>query len=348
MAMDIKKVLETGIINNKATSLSDKENTDILYALASQGSIFYEQYFKEIKTSDPIQVISKRRDYIPLEFVYTFPAPGLNASICKKAKTALQKGKCEGCCKKDKDWETTFCPLGFWGLSRPVERHAYKEEQKNTTKLDYAVTAEPTTGRTLLKVLESTQFAESDKAGNGNPGLLKKVDDAIRGGSAKAAIKASDWSDWRTKVAKKIPESLVLIVHQEKDRRAGDCIEIGKDLLPITQFKNDYLKASGDNQAPFVVLIGCEVAKVEAAAFDAGNLLTGRGAAIVLSNFTKIRGKQAGEIVIKLVDLLKKLGKKETTFGEITLRLRQMLLAEGMIAGLTLLAYGDADWKIKT
>ncbi len=72
------------------------------------------------------------------------------------------------------------------------------------------------------------------------------------------------------------------------------------------------------------------------------------GAAIVLSNFTKIRGRQAKDIILKLVEFLKDNGQKEASLGEVLLRLRQYLLSEGLIAGLSLIAQGDADWKIKT
>ena len=67
----------------------------------------------------------------------------------------------------------------------------------------------------------------------------------------------------------------------------------------------------------------------------------------MITNFTKIRGAQAADIVICLMEILKVYKGKEATFGEIMLKLRQELLAQGIMASLALLTYGDADWKIK-
>ena len=71
------------------------------------------------------------------------------------------------------------------------------------------------------------------------------------------------------------------------------------------------------------------------------------GAAIVISNFTKIRGRHAGPIVMKLLEFLKAHEEKEFTLGEIVLKLRQYLLAKGIMVGFSLTTLGDADWKIK-
>ena len=98
---------------------------------------------------------------------------------------------------------------------------------------------------------------------------------------------------------------------------------------------------------PFIVIIGCETSNIKIAGFDISSHFINEGAAIVVSNFTKVRGRQAKDIVIKLSEFIHQNGKKEILFGEIMLKLRQYLLSQGMIAGLSLVAHGDADWKIK-
>jgi hypothetical protein len=191
-------------------------------------------------------------------------------------------------------------------------------------------------------------FGASNKVDNGNEGLTNKVVEAITK-NCSAAERADTWEKWLDMVPQKKPDNIILIVHLEEVEGLGvDGLEIGDSPpLAVNLFDGEYMNADGVTRTPFVIMIGCEATDTENFGFDAANQLIGKGAGIVLYNFTRIRGRHAGSIVIKLLELLKKNTGKEIDFGTIVLRLKQQLLAEGLMVSLTLLSHGDADWKIK-
>jgi hypothetical protein len=143
---------------------------------------------------------------------------------------------------------------------------------------------------------------------------------------------------------------MILVVHIEKDDDNDvDQLEIGdKQLLVQNNFDHVKIGSPSPEHPPFMIVIGCETASVENYGFDISSQLITEGAAVVLSNFTKIRGRHAGPIVIKLVEYLKENAGKEISFGTIILKLRQYLLSKGIMVSLALVAQGDADWKLKT
>ena len=159
---------------------------------------------------------------------------------------------------------------------------------------------------------------------------------------------ASDWHEWTDQV-KTNPDSLILVVHIERDDALGvEKMEIGNaQFLIKNYFGVNKLKGENSDHAPLVIIIGCEPNNITYHGFDIASTLLSKGAAIVISNFTKIRGRQAGPIVIGLVEFLKTLRGQEFRLGDVVLKLRQQLLAKGIMASLSLMVYGDADWKIK-
>ena len=116
----------------------------------------------------------------------------------------------------------------------------------------------------------------------------------------------------------------------------------GKNLI-----NKKMIQGANDQNHPFVMMIGCEAVNMDEFGFDLSSQLMNVGAAMVMSNFTKIRGRQAAPIVIKMLEFLKANEGKEFTLGEIVLKLRQYLLAKGIMVGFSITTFGDADWKIK-
>lgn len=329
----------------KKTRFDSEDNSTLIKKLAFRGARLYNTYLKKIKGDGPIQIISNTGEYAPLEFAYSFAEPDLNATVCPRAKEALEEGACKNCFHNKEDRHAHICPFGFWGLSRVIERHSYKVTD-DADRSDYVIRSEPSAKRSPLPILRKTLFAETNRMENGNKGIIKQVDAAITANCGDTA-KADTWKKWNKLAAGKQPESFILIVHNENDQVAGECLEIGEsDLLPVARFNGEYISAESSARTPFVILIGCETTNVKSYAFDASHNLIGSGAAIVVSNFTKVRGLHAGTIVMRLVSLLKQ-QTGTTTLGSIILKLRQQLVAEGVMASLSLLCHGDADWKIK-
>lgn len=334
--------------------LTDETSVTLLRQLASQGSILYSRHIKQ-DLNGLLQIVSMKEEYALLEFVYSYPAPYRDAGLCKNFVAALKEGACKKCDKENHGGHGHICPFGFWGLRQVIERHRYGVKEDNPEQFEYLLKLNPVTTSKPLRVLNRTQFAESERVDNSNTGVIKKVDEAIKKNS-NTPLKVTNWTKWRESVQKNDPDCFILLVHMEDDQQAGvDSMEIGdlvkdKDaLLPITLIDAGLIKKDEHSTTmPLVVLIGCETANLASYGFGAPDFLIETGSAIVLSNFTRIRGKHAGEIVVRLVELLKQHAKNEARFGEVVLKLKQQLLAEGNLVSLTLLAHGDADWKIKT
>ena len=329
--------------------LLDEKNAIIFNRLAQKGRLLYDNYLKDLGDFDgPIQIISGLHDYIPLEFVYTYPAPKQDARICPKAKEALIAGKCADCIDMDKTPAEYICPFGFISFSKVVERHDVNHRNELLESGDFAFHSEPAAGRPSIALLNSTIFGSAKRVESHAAGLIRQVADFI-GTSAKIASEADTWENWKKTVKERNPDCLVLIVHTE-DNKDLDIpqMEIGdKDFILQTHIGEDIVDPAGKEPAPVVILIGCSTQDNEMPAFDFTSQFKNKGAALVLSTFTKVRGRHAGPIVMKLFEFFKSMKGTELRFGEIMLKLRQYLLSQGMIVSLALIVNGDADWKIK-
>ena len=68
---------------------------------------------------------------------------------------------------------------------------------------------------------------------------------------------------------------------------------------------------------------------------------------MVIATLTEVLGRHAAPVAARLVEELYRYCAQEPHgFGEVMVRLRRRLLAEGLIMVLALAAFGDADWLI--
>lgn len=341
----IKEIIEDLALTSGPAKLTDDSNQELLKKLANQGSLLYSTYLKNMDLKGPLQLVNNTGDYLPLDFAYTLLAPDQNSKLCQYAVDALKEGECRGCIKTVNDQRNNICPFGFWALSQIVERHHY-QPGATTDKADYILEVEPCKDRQELALLKNALHGASDKVNAGNKSLTKTVCNTIGKHCGKITT-AKNWKSWSQAVPGN-PDSLILIVHVEENPVTSvDALEIGSDLLDQTQLDARYIPAAKNGKGPFFILIGCETTKTDAYMFDTVGQLFRNGAAIVVSNFTEILGEQAAEVVMQLVELLKQNAGKEIRFGEVMLKLRQQLVAKGLLVGLSVLAHGDTDWKIK-
>lgn len=348
---EIKNLIENTVINiaQYPENLRDPNVVKLLINLALKGNSLYFDHFRKQKVAEgPIKIISSKAEFIPLDFMYTKPPPLQSATLCEHAEKALEEGKCQGCPGIEKPLATVVCPLGFWCFSKVVERSNKRDPAPGSG--DYRVNTEPSTGRDTIDILRNTLFASSDKVYAALPNLKNDLLDAIRKNS-QAMVEVPDWNTWRSEMTnRRDVDCLILLVHIEKDKNSGqDNIEIGNGQFQLINYFDEQtvMPASAD-KPPFIILLGCESNNIGNFEFDLSNRFLNSGAGIVLSSFTKIRGRQAGPIVMKLIEFLKSKAGQSITLGEVLLKMRQHLLARGILSGLSLVSYGDADWKIKT
>lgn len=349
MLQDIRDDIENAIvdIDNHPPELAHPNNVALLTRLALKGNLLFVNHLKRMELAGPLQIVTSREEYIPLDFIYTYPPPNPAGVLCPNATQALEAGACMNCMDKHKSPAPYVCPFGFLGLSQVIERHT--TEAPGSANADYSIRAEPSAGRDVLAILDNTLFASSTRVGAATPQLLNDIEQSIRS-HALHPQKVDKWEDWTTATQKDNPDTQIMLVHIEPHPVAGiDQIEIGdEDLLLQNLLDDTKIKPIPFVRSPFVIIIGCETMNLQSHGFDISSQLINYGAAMVLSNFTKIRGRHAGRILIELMELLKKNAGKEMILGEVMLQLKQQLLAQGMMAALALTAQGDADWKITT
>ncbi len=344
----IKNIIEEGALFEEPKAIDNARNVNLLIKLANNGHLLHRDFLNGMELKGPLQLLSNRQEYLPIDFAYCLKPPEGSAKLCPHAKDALLAGKCCGKLKSGEDAFSTVCPFGFWGLSHIVERHQFPKDL-GEKESDFILQFEPDDARSALNILNKMIYASTEKVDadvRGSYAAMKKI---LKQNTA-APVEIKSWKEWKNKVASVKPDTLILIVHVEEDDITGvDKLEIAnEDFLPQTQFDERYLNTSDkNNPPPFVILIGCEATNTNAYLFDTVSFIINRGAAMVLSNFTRIKGEMATAIVSELIEILRKEAGKEIRFGEIVLRLKQRLLARGMMMALTLLAHGDADWKIK-
>jgi hypothetical protein len=103
-----------------------------------------------------------------------------------------------------------------------------------------------------------------------------------------------------------------------------------------------------DDRPVIVALLGCETARAGAVSYEAfPSLLRRAGAEIVIATLTEVLGRHAAPLAGRLAqELYTYCATEPHGVGEVMLRLRRKLLAEGLLMVLTLAVFGDADWLV--
>jgi len=241
-----------------------------------------------------------------------------------------------------------ICPFGFWGLSRVIERYRY--EGNNSTNAQFAsFYVGKKSGPTLLPVLQNSLHASTIKTEKYEPGLRSSVFKTIESNS-RQSFWAHSWTEWGQHVQSSFhPESLLLIVHTEVDPNLDAIqMEIEDANYWVKNYFDEKMISHDTATKPIVIVLGCSTSDLQDQTFDISSQFLNHGAQYVISNFTKIRGQQAGKIMIKLVEFMKEQTQQRSTLGETMLRLRQHLLADGIMVSLAMIAHGDALQFVKS
>lgn len=324
-------------------SLQSAGSRELLRRLAGMGAQVHRQLrestgLSRFEQARRIHITSANAgSFLPVELIYRFDPPSRDAQICPHALASLESGNCSGACAADKT--ETICPLGFWGLSRVIERHGPNTDGQEGR---FEIRAEPCRPRSLLPLSGSALLAASDKTSivkkDAVTELLRKLE--TRG----PAALAKTWKEWEQHVAKDLPSLLVLLPHHE--RKGGlEVLEIGAgDFLESIEIRSRLVRREPDGPHPIVLLMGCETQLAEVSFENFATLFRSWGASVVVSTIASILGRHASPATATLVELLDQMADGESTFGDVMLRLRQKLVAQATPMALGLTSYGDADW----
>ena len=219
--------------------LADPDVVEHLRALAFQGRELDEAIGEPLraqlgdKALDRVQVlVESASDFLPIELVYSFPTPTTDAGLCPGWKSALQTGRCESDheAKGPRHLADTVCPLGFWALSKVIERQVVGADswaRQGLRGVEFAMRSHPSTERMSLQPPSVALFAASnrvDEVKKGQIGGVLKTLERI----ADTATYAETWDGWVEAVGRSSPTLLVLLSHT-KELQSNAALEIGED-----------------------------------------------------------------------------------------------------------------------
>jgi hypothetical protein len=303
--------------------------------------------------------------FVPIEFIYDLPPPSNDATLCSNWQQALEQGHCEEHFHHPDEVTgqlMEICPSGFWAVSKVIERQSVEQ----TAVADLAPGLgdgrnEPSATRAYLGQFTSALFAWSellDAEVSGQSGTVLK---ALEAATGRAPLVAHTWREWAKAVGSEHPPLLVLLSHTTADIPAR--LEIGADAggekLALSQIMDAHVRGGKSQPAPgsvghgpVVVLLGCDTAIADQAAYSFAAKFRERGAAVVVGTLTSVLGEHVAPVTSALVEALSRaaneagVDRSPETFGEVWRRTRSRLLAQGELAALCVTAFGDADWFV--
>jgi len=337
-------------------TLRSEPTVELLFKLALHGvvlrdGIFLEGVPEQLAPPAPIQVLAADPNaFLPIEFVYDFPPPS-SAALCRNAEAALRTGACDPrrfhkpTAGKSID---VVCPVGFWSMSRVIERHVTLGQyaSDDLRGYDYSIRAEPAAGRDVLGGLTGAVYAASDKV---TEDRLSDVDRSLLEVTQGRAQRARSWEQWVDAVESARPSLLVLLAHTVQDDQAGQtALEIEQSARCVAgRLNSAYVVDPSETRPPIVMLLGCEtsVPYLEYQSFVVA--FRNYGAALVVGTVAAVPSAHAPGVARALVTQLRSPSLPTArTFGDLMLASRRALLAEGEVMSLCLTSYGDADWRL--
>jgi hypothetical protein len=363
------RVLLRGLVDAPARfeDVTSDASVGLLRSLAFQGRILHDVIGKRLEETLPgrplerIQIVQTDRiDYAPLEFLYDLPTPSEDAGLCEGWRDHVRAGI--GRCPESNHppaalpgQVTKVCPLGFWALSRVIERQTI--EARDVRSQGFAVRVAPTNAQAQLAPVGSALFGFSTRLDAALGGQSTAVLDTLNGVTNNHARVVETWEAWASAISDR-PSLLVLLSHTV-EHQSVMALEIGPEeagsRIKLIELVPEFVKAE-PTDTPVVLLLGCDTV-VERNEFRSfvGQFLDS-GAALVVGTITPVLGEHAAPVAQTLIreiaSALTAGGRpprdRVSTFGELMLRVRRRLLTEGELTALCIASFGDADWRLET
>ena len=225
----IRAFLENAVTTQDEAALEDETTRKLLVVLARHGSLLYKALLDRhggvLTGTERLQIVAVEPEaYLPLEFVYDRTAPSMDAKLCPNARQALATGSCDGCPALT---DASFvCPLGFWCLSKVIERHLHKRNGVAGVEGDYRVQNAPTSTRTRLAALSSAVFGASSRVDQFRAGTIDEVAKAVDAATGSTRPRAKTWAEWVEAVSSAPPPLLVVLPHTLLDESSILALEI--------------------------------------------------------------------------------------------------------------------------
>jgi len=326
-------------------TLDDPDVVKLLITLASHGKLLFDLISAKLpnalsESAARIQVVEARDGaFLPVEYFYASYAPADDAVICPHGRQALKEATF-GPCPNSTDPQFV-CPTVFWGFSRVIERRPHQDfDNRNDYKL-----SEPQKDRSRLDPWKSAVVGASRRVApgdiNGADGILTSLKKVVA-----TASHATDWAGWKTEISATDPTLLLLLPHTDEDSGIAR-MEIGNTPLKVSMIEEPYVRQPTREPGPIVLLLGCSTELTSIGFHNFVARFKIKGAALVLGTLSVIRGRHATRFVERFMKALSRWsGVRDATFGDALLETKRAMLADGDPFAVTLIAYGDADWRL--
>ncbi|MES3020292.1 MAG: hypothetical protein V4857_01785 [Pseudomonadota bacterium] len=328
--------------------IEGKAGTEILIRLARNGSSLNNSLIGEhlnrpgnnaaIASEEYIQIVSMRSQTIPIEFVYDFPTPAKTAALCEHWRDGVANGKCPGTCAGGT--KERVCPMGFWGLSKVIERHQLSTEHSAAGK-NYYLQSEPTRQSDAIKLSGPVVFSRSRRVTDDS---IEKVRQALDVPDIDAA-QVNSWKEWATAVNGN-PRLILSMPHTDGQDNAVT-LEISGDQIESIDIDTSHVCPQPHGKPPLVILLGCDVAQASDAFSRHLAAFNGNGAAAIVATIATVNAAQAAAVAAMLASELLKKRDKPFRLGEAIRDVKRQALLQNLIMPLCVVAYGDADWRLE-
>jgi len=143
---------------------------------------------------------------------------------------------------------------------------------------------------------------------------------------------------------------LLLALPHAAGTGASISLEISGDVLKSIFIDESYVRGDLRGPPPIVLLLGCDVANVAYTDAYARHIAVFRQAkaALVLGTVATVLGRDAAKVAGALIEQLADAAKKSSDrFGEVLRQAKREAVAASLMTALCLVAFGDADWRLK-
>jgi hypothetical protein len=331
-----------------------KEGEELLMKLVFSGCELYSAIVEEelmrpsnragMAHKEYLQIVSTKNDsVIPFEFIYDKDVPDDDALLCPNWKEALCEGSCLADCSKN--FRKTVCPLGFWGLSKVIERHDVTPELSvgNASHFLQSQEAEVFADRAVLNLTGPGLFAVSRRVKKQD---TESINDTFSKALQLPPIYAGSWADWEKLVSGHRPNLIVALPHTD-GTGSGATLEIGNNTIRSIQVRNSHVRPEETGHYPVVALLGCDTSgsAIEYARYIRQFRL--KGASLVIGTIATVFGEHAARVANMLIAGLTSQRQDTERIGEVMRQIKRRAVANGLVMALCLVAFGDADWKLK-
>jgi len=283
-----------------------------------------------------IQIVSTRSDAtVPFEFIYDFAAPADNAHLCTNWRAGVEKGRCLPDCGIS--GSERVCPMGFWGLSKVIERHHVSPEHFRDGK-EFFLQSEPNRDCSELNLHGHVLLSSSHRVSEES---LRAVIATLKSQDGITLQTVQSWDDWAVAVDANQPRMILSMPHTD-GTGSNVSLEISRNTIETILLTKKHV----GSKAPLVALLGCDIAGTTKEYTRHVGVFRANGAAVVVGTIATVFGDHAASVTAMLATELLKKRNEPFFLGEAIREVKRQALLKNQLMPLCVVAYGDADWRI--